>query len=1350
MPHLSLSLFGGFQAKYDDRPLNSFRSVYVQCLLAYLAFEQDQAQPRERLAALFWPNEPDATARHNLSQSLYLLRSTLKDSQDAPLPFLLADRQTIQFNPQADTSLDTRSFEELLTAGRVEEAVGLYRGPLLADVFIESVLFEEWLVQARETLHRQMMAAISSLTESARGQADWPAVQRFARRQLILEPWREDAHRQLMMAMLAMGDRSAAIAQFEICRRTLQEELGALPAPQTMAFYEQIRSGEGIDVAMSAVMSTVTPAPELHSRAEPLQDWGSAPYGVALFDRDHELSRLRGWILGDGCRVVGILGMGGVGKTALSVRLAQELIDQFDVVIWRSLLNAPPLDEILRGWLQLLEGRPLHDLPPSLNERLDLLFAQLSRRRCLLILDNAESILSRGEQAGGYLPGYEGYDLLLRGVATRDHGSCLLLTSRERPQELERLERDLPWVRWLELTGLPEDGGHLLLHDLGLDVSPAQGAELLRRYSGNPLALKLAVETIQDLFLGDVDAFLSEETPIFDDIQKVLQEQFERLSDLEQEVLIWLAVNREPVLLATLEDDLLGPVRRGPLLSALRSLQRRSLVERSHNEFTLQNVVMEFVTERFITHLAEEIKTAQPQLLHRHPVLKAHADESVRRSQDRLIVDPLCAQLLARLGRLRLAQQLKALLAQLQMDAPLLPSYAAGTLLNLLIHLGEDLTGLDTSNLSIWQADLAHAMLPDVDFRNTHFRHSRFTQLFSAVKALAFHPSGQTLAAATEDGSVHTWQLDDSRPADLVLGHSSYAAGVAYSPNGRLLASGGGDQLVRVWDTVSNEVYCTLAGHSGLVWAVAFSPNGQILASGGADQTIRLWSDAGRGEVRILRGHSAAVRCLAFSPNGRLLVSGGEDNTVRFWDVATGTLLDTCTEHTQLVCALAFSPNGGMLASGSYDRTVCVWEVTGRRPVQRLTSPQNAVSSLSFSVDGRWLAVGSYDHCVRVWETGAWTEQHILHAHTNWVRAVRFSPDGKTLVSGGHDQTIRFWQLPSGRLQRTIQGHSNWVRAVRFSPDGNWLATGSNDHLVRVWDWQAGEVHRTLRGQSGLVYAVDFSPDGRLVAGVGHDYEVLLWNVDAGRLQRALAGHENNVMAVAFSPDGSLLASSSNDQTVRIWETGSGRTLHVLRGHDNWVRSVRFSPCGRFLATGGGDEIVRIWDVESGRCLRVLKGHSGWIGVVVYSPDGRLLASSGEDATVRLWDTASGEPVQVLRGHEGWVRALDFAPDGVRLASGGDDQQVLVWDGVRGEVLRRYRGSANAVLSVAFHPDGEWLATSGTNENICLWQTTQDRELRMLRAPGPYAGMQIEGVTGLTDAQRDVLRRLGAGLAVES
>src|SRR5205085_11556635 len=193
---------------------------------------------------------------------------------------------------------------------------------------------------------------------------------------------------------------------------------------------------------------------------------------------------------------------------------------------------------------------------------LRLLSEQVRSRRVLLVLDNLESLLQAGEVRGRLRPGFEAYGHLLRQVAQSGHHSCLLLTSREKPTALPGLEGRKTPVRALRLDGLEASACEQLLVSHELVGSPEERARLIEHYGGNPLALNIVAQTIADLFGGEIRLFLQADTAIFGGIAELLSEQWGRLSALEQTLLFWLAIRREPVTLDELQAVLVAPLAR--------------------------------------------------------------------------------------------------------------------------------------------------------------------------------------------------------------------------------------------------------------------------------------------------------------------------------------------------------------------------------------------------------------------------------------------------------------------------------------------------------------------------------------------------------------------------------------------------------------------------------------------------------------------------------------------------------------------------------------------------------------------------------------------------------------------
>lgn len=616
---LSLSFLGSCSVTWEGRPLR-FATNSARALFAYLAVEAAQPHARAQLADLLWPEQTTTIAFNNLRQTLMRVRKAIPDPPGVDA-VLHVTKGTIQFKREAATS-DVFRFQDLLAecalhthththadtsthtnlascpdcVGRLQEVATLYRGDFLSGLFVDgSQSFEEWMLFKREQLHRQALEALNVLAHHHEATGQFENMRHFAARQLALEAWREEAHAQLIRALAYMGDRTAALAQYETCRRLLQTELGIEPRRELRELAERIRAGAlEKPTAPSPPPSSPTRSGASQAFTHDWHDWNEIPETGPLFGRREDMEQLQRWLIRDRSRLVWVFGIGGVGKTSLAAAVAsaanhsREVPDQveddgdaqFGVVIWRSLLNAPPVEEVLRAAVQTLSQHRLTELPTGLDEQLALLLDLLREQRCLFVLDNFESILQAGE-GGTYRPGYERYDQLVQYLAHNPHNSCLLITSREQPRETARLSGTAR-VHVLRLTGLAPDAGRAMLaaYQLGDEANEIADANtLVQRYSGNPLALKLVAQTVQELFMGSIGDFLSAEAPIFDDVRTVLDQQFERLSPLQREILTWLAVTREATTLSSLRKTLAYSPPPSEFLEALRALQRRSLLE---------------------------------------------------------------------------------------------------------------------------------------------------------------------------------------------------------------------------------------------------------------------------------------------------------------------------------------------------------------------------------------------------------------------------------------------------------------------------------------------------------------------------------------------------------------------------------------------------------------------------------------------------------------------------------------------------------------------------------------------------------------------------------------------------
>lgn len=411
---LELTLFGSPQVRRHGQVVTGFRSSKAQALLYYLAVT---ARPHTRptLTGLLWGDQPETSARASLSKCLSNLHDLLGDA-------LLIDRQSVSFNRSIPYQLDTETFAAAISAPitaasahALQTALALYRGDFLEGFYVRDAPdFEQWLLGQRAQYREHVLQGLHALAAYAEQAGHLPQAIAHTRRLLTLEPWREEAHRRLMALLAASGQRAAALAQYESCRRVLDEELGVTPDGETVALAEAIRIGK-IDVTISQG-DRVKGASEYPVTLPPLHPvTPSLPIPpTPLIGREQELAEL-GELIGDPhCRLVTLTGPGGIGKTRLALAVAADQSGKFrNGAVFVPLAGVSNAQFLPQAILAALNRPAQAELAPE-----DQLRLLLHQQECLLVLDNYEHLLPE-------------IDLLLD-ILRYAPSVTLLVTSRER------------------------------------------------------------------------------------------------------------------------------------------------------------------------------------------------------------------------------------------------------------------------------------------------------------------------------------------------------------------------------------------------------------------------------------------------------------------------------------------------------------------------------------------------------------------------------------------------------------------------------------------------------------------------------------------------------------------------------------------------------------------------------------------------------------------------------------------------------------------------------------------------------------------------------------------------------
>lgn len=340
----------------------------------------------------------------------------------------------------------------------------------------------------------------------------------------------------------------------------------------------------------------------LQNSESPRKYLANIPDTNAFCGRKDELFTLERWIIEDHCRLITLLGMGGIGKSALAAKLTKQVQDRFDFVIWRSLTGVSSEKDILTSLLNFFDCPERMVASMSLEDKLLSLIEFFRNHRCLVILDNAESILQLSENNEFYQQEYPMYQQLIKYIGITEHQSCLLLTSQQKFKVLDIQEGENLPVRSLQIKGLPLKCIQAILNEIApFSATLDDWNFLLEYYAGNPLMLKLIAIHAKELFECDISQFLeieSHQISVLKDLRNLLDRQFNHLSDLEKQIMYELALSKLPVPISDLQKRTCLSYSANCFIEALRSLMQRSLVEKSRSGFKLEPIIIDYVNYR--------------------------------------------------------------------------------------------------------------------------------------------------------------------------------------------------------------------------------------------------------------------------------------------------------------------------------------------------------------------------------------------------------------------------------------------------------------------------------------------------------------------------------------------------------------------------------------------------------------------------------------------------------------------------------------------------------------------------------------------------------------------------------
>ena len=1305
-------------------------------LLAFLLLHANRAVSADQLTDALW-GEHAVSAAKRLHMSIARLRKALSTSGANGDPalktvsggYLLAvapgELDADVFQGRLDDG--RRALDEgeaLRAAGVLREALGLWRGPALAEVVYQDFAQAEIrrLDELRLVALEARIEADLQLGQHARVISELEAL-------LVDHPAREQLVGQLMIALYRSGRQTEALEAYSRARQALVGEIGVEPGPQLRRLHEAVLRQ---DASLELQPAASTLPPEL--------DTGSAS---VLVGRDRELSLLsEAWARaqrGTGASVT-LLGEPGIGKSRLAAELAGQAQRDGATVRYSTARDSPDavraaLQQVMKTTSPTLLVVDHVDEAPSdvLIDLEEVARATATAPLLMLILGDDSASLAdlapdqslvlgpvdlEAVHAIGlrYTPGHRSADV---------PAQQLLRASRGVPSLVHGLARE--WARGEAASRVKAGAERAAAGRIELrSMEVALADDVVELEVASQLASpETAGEAPMVCPFKGLAPFQMADAPYFFGRERLVAELIARL----------------------VGAPLLGIV--GPSGSGKSSVLRAGLLPALAAGVLPGSETRRQVVIRPGEHPLEELRTAMEGLDDEPVVLAvdqfeeaftACADEDERAA----FVDELVhaagsamrrhAVVLAvradQYGRCAAYPALSTLLAANHvLVGPMLaddlrrtiecPAQRAGLYVDpeLVDALVEDVRGepgalplLSTALLELWQRREGR--------RLRHASYERAGGVRGAVARLGEHAFGQlddTQQRLARRVLLRLTSIDDEgnverRSASLVEltteGGESMTEVITLLADSRLLTINEGtlepahEALLREWPRLRAWIEEDRAG---------------LRIEHQLELAAREWRRVGRDEGALYRGARLA-EARELSERGQLELTDAER------EFLTASVARTRREQTARRRRLAFA--FGTLAVGlvaiavvaavalhqkhaaEHERDIALSRQLALESTNSLgVDPKLALSQALSAVDKSPTAEAA---AALRQATLAFRQIAVLPADSATADAAAFSPDGSRVITGGEDGIVRIWDTASGREVARLAAHHGKVRAARFAPGDQRIAIGFADGTLLLTDKSLGAARVALRVRGASIDRVAFSRDGTRLAAALTDGTIRVLGASGGGPIDVLRGHSGPVLGVDVNADGSRVVSAGQDGTVRVWDPSTGQAQILYRGRANET-DVRLSPDGSLILAVGSDGWMRLLNVRTGGVVRAEAVSGRELEAAAFSPDGRRYVVSGKDGVIRVYGVAGGPALAVVRGQLSRVFDLGFGP-GNRVVSAGDDGTVRIWD--VGETESWLEGIQAS--NIAFSPDGRLISVSGRDGTVEVRDAATGRFLMSL------------------------------------
>lgn len=1078
-------------------------------------------------------------------------------------------------------------------------------------------------------------------------------------------------------------------------------------------------------------------------------DWGDAPPAMdKIFGRADEAEKMV-VAHNSGVNVYCLVGSGGIGKSTLARNWADKYKDQYDAISWVSFKNKPDLKKVFRKINQLLS--PQLTIPESdVDEQIERLVRKLAEKKAVVIFDNMETVMATGNDTGRFIDGYSEIEGFLNRFVDYDSSSIIVLTTREKPNCIERLaQNNQSKCSYTILKGLSFEATKQLVESKQVIYASDESIQKFRdRYEGSPYALILVISIVKERYNGNLDNYLKDESQLPSGITGILDEQLGRLNQLQLFVIYRLAVERIPVSIRDLYEAFDFAYNKRDIDDAVDMLSQKCLLEPPVDgyKYFIQNVLLEHSSEMLCEVIRDEVGELlngdtesmvngdwlRKSVMRAVPILIAMASREIREAQLNTIVKPIIALLRNKFGAIDADKFIS--IVRMFPNTPQ-TGYSAGTLINLLVHNSCNLCGKDLSDTCLRSCDFEHTDLIDTDLTSSDLRFSRFREVMSAVSAITFTNNCGELFFGTADGYVHYQNIFTGEHASQKI-HNGYVRDIAYNEKDRLVISAGEDGYLHFLNAETLDRRFSKNYNGKSLRFIDIYSDGEKILCGGEGGLISLLDNNLKPVFEEANVEEGIIRDGCFLPDGRIAYVNEKGGIIirSLTDIEDKNKIQLKDKSLWCLCL----DGDNLLVSGKSGEIYCF-------------STQLNLKDTDFDSAGSpiWKIVSSDNHYIAATSEGVLLFynknngkiEYRIVAHSKWIRSLAIDSKSELISSGGDDQSIRVYDVAKRELVFDLEGQL--LNLITAAYSRGYVLAGGTDGMLHCWTRGDDRDARIRRNNNAWIRTVASSDHSDTVV-IGYSTGLIeTWDKESFKTVCKVAG--GDIWDTDFHPTEQKFLAATEDGNILEWTCDSNGfwSSESVYKFDRWAISCKYSHNGKYIACGDGlGNIAIISGEKTIELERQPQADQAW--GLAWGDNDQTIFASERSGKIRIWKNIfSGNPEckTVDSKRANW--SAMYSPKSETLITCGDAGCVFFIKNLSGDPAIVEKGVTKSRLQSVV-PGGENTFFVVGYEGVVVELNENGEVIHQYIPDKQYSRLKMKNAKALTCVQISSLTQLGA------